>query len=55
MFGWIMYIIAILIYAVDPVSNIWMIAFVFGMLLHIKWWVIGTVAFLVGFGWKRPF
>lgn len=54
MFGFIMYLVAFLIYTVAPLSIIWVLLFLIGVLAHWKWWLAGIGGFLVGLNWKSP-
>lgn len=55
MFGWVMYFLAFLVYNTQPATLIWLVPFGVGVICHIKWWAAGTIGFLVGAGWKKPF
>ena len=54
--AWFAYLIGIVLMAADiPYGGL---VFVFGMLIHWKFWIIsipaGLLAFLVGAGWQKP-
>ncbi len=55
MFAFILYIIALLAFAVAPTTGVWIPVLVIAMLIHWKFWLVGIIAFLVGAGWRKPF
>lgn len=55
--AWLAYLIGIVLMMVDIMTG-GLLVFLFGMLIHWKFWIItlvsGTIAFFVGAGWSKP-